>query len=47
MKRKFFDTGKEWPYKNIKPRIIAEPYILTLENPESVEYKITCFNGII
>ncbi len=43
--RNFYDFGREWPYKNVKPRIIAEEYIPTLGNPESVEYKVTCFNG--
>lgn len=41
----FFEYGREWPYKNVKPRIIAEEY---LENDESEglhDYKIWCFNG--
>lgn len=45
MKKNYFWGGREWPYKNIKRRIIAEPYIPTLGNVDSVEYKITCFNG--
>ena len=28
LKRNYFYTGREWPYKNIKPRIIIEKYIL-------------------
>jgi len=27
MKRKYFWVWREWPYKNVKPRIIAEEYI--------------------
>ena len=43
--RNYFDLGREWPYKDVKPRIIAEPYIPILSNPESIEYKVTCFGG--
>lgn len=45
LKRNFFYGDREWPYKNVKPRIIAEPFVDTLGKPESVEYKLTCFNG--
>ena len=44
--RNFYWVGREWPYKNVKPRIIAEPYINSLGKPDSVEYKLTCFNGV-
>lgn len=45
MTRNFFWGDREWPYKNVKPRIIAEAFIETLGKPESIEYKLTCFNG--
>lgn len=41
----YFYLSREWPYKNVKPRIIAEKYIDSLGKPESIEYKVTCFNG--
>lgn len=41
----YFYFKREWAYKNIKPRIIAEPYIDTLGKLDSIEYKVTCFNG--
>lgn len=41
----FFKGGREWPYKDVKRRIIAEEYIDTLGYEDSVEYKITCMNG--
>lgn len=47
LNRNFYWFGREWPYKDVKPRIIAEPYIPILGNPESVEYKTTCFNGCV
>lgn len=45
LKKNYFLTQREWPYKHIKPRIIAEPLIEQLGKPESLEYKATCFNG--
>ncbi len=45
IRRNFYWAGREWPYKNIPPRIIAEPFIPSLGNENSREYKITCFNG--
>lgn len=37
-------VGREWPYYNIKPRIIIEKY---LEETETglIDYKFFCFNG--
>lgn len=46
MKRNFYLFGREWPYKNVKPRIIAEKFMSDLGNEEGlVEYKFFCFNG--
>lgn len=46
LKKNYFFVGREWPYKNVKPRILAEPFIDGLGENKSVEYKITCFNGV-
>lgn len=43
--RNYFWTGREWPYKSLKPRIIAEEYLSALGAQNLVEYKIFCFNG--
>lgn len=40
----FFYYGREWPYKNVRPRIIAEAYISDA-NGELNDYKLMCFNG--
>ena len=37
---------REWPYKNIKPRVIAEQYITT-KNNDLRDYKFYCFNGVV
>ena len=37
---------REWPYKNVKPLIIAEPYIDPESGSEDLsDYKWYCFNG--
>ena len=41
----YYLKGREWPYKGVKPRIIAEEYLDVLGSSELVEYKIFCFNG--
>lgn len=45
LKTNYYKFGREWPYKNVIRKILIEPYIDTLGNPDSVEYKVTCFNG--
>lgn len=36
---------REWPYKNIKRRIIAEKFLAN-DNEDLEDYKIHCFNGV-
>ena len=45
MKRKYFYIWREWPYKNVKPRIIAEKYMEDEKTAELRDYKFFCFNG--
>ncbi len=45
MKREYFYHCREWPYKNIKPRIIAEEFLEDAANEVLPVYKILCFNG--
>lgn len=45
LKRNFYWVGREWPYKNIKPRIIAEEYLSDLGTEELIDYKLLCMNG--
>lgn len=44
MKRNYYWDSREWPYKNVKPRIIAEPY-LEDSSGELRDYKVYAFNG--
>ena len=44
LKRKYFYVHREWPYKNVKPRIIAEQYMAD-NNGELLDYKFMSFMG--
>ena len=46
LKRNFYYVGREYPYKNVPPRIIAEKYIED-RNGVFVDYKFSCFNGYV
>ena len=45
LKRNYFYHGREWPYKDVKPRIIAEKYMQDKDNMSLRDYKFYCFNG--
>jgi len=45
LKRKYFYIHREWPYKNVRPRVIAEQYMEDSETGELRDYKFFCFNG--
>ena len=45
LKQNFFYITREWPYKNVKPRIIAEKYMVDESGTELKDYKIFNFNG--
>ena len=45
LKRNYYWHGREWPYKNVKPRILAEEYMVDESGYELKDYKFFCFNG--
>ena len=45
LKRNYFYKMREWPYKNIKPRIIAEKYMVDESKIELKDYKVLCFDS--
>ena len=45
LKSCIYDTIREWPYKNVKRRIIAEQYIEDKKIGELADYKFFCFDG--
>jgi hypothetical protein len=46
LKNNYFYQNREWPYKHVKPRIIAEAYMEDESEFELKDYKFFCFNGV-
>lgn len=46
-KKNFYNKGKEWAYKGIKPLIIAEKFLEEFEKEVINDYKFFCFDGKI
>ena len=50
LKSNYYLTAREWPYKNVKPRIFAETYMKDKaqngnQNEQLTDYKFFCFDG--
>lgn len=45
LKTNYYFACREWPYKDVKPRIIAEKYMVETDGSGLKDYKILCFNG--
>ena len=45
LKRNYFLNHREWPYKDVEPKIIAEQYTVDESGYELKDYKFFCFNG--
>jgi len=41
----YFLLGREWPYKNVVPRIMAEKYMEDISSEILIVYKFFCFGG--
>ena len=46
LKKNYFYEGREWVYKNIKPRIIIEKYMEDKNSSTMQDYKFFCFDGV-
>ena len=46
LRTNYYLRSKEWPYKNVRPRIIAEQYMEDTLEQELSDYKIHSFNGV-
>lgn len=44
LKQNYYYMWREWPYKNIKPKIICEKYMEEKSGKEIKDYKFMCFN---
>lgn len=47
LKNNLFFYAREWCYKDIKPKILAEKYIEDYDLGELRDYKFFCFNGVV
>lgn len=47
LKENYFWIHREWPYKNIKPRIVCEKFMVDKSGNGLTDYKVMCFNGQI
>lgn len=45
LKRNYFYPGREWPYKNVKPRVLAEKYMADENGGDLNDYKVFTFHG--
>lgn len=45
LKRNYYYVGREWAYREVKPRIIAEQYMVDETGFELKDYKVFCFGG--
>ena len=46
LRSNYYLNGREWPYKNVKPRIIAEKYMFEDNTGWLTDYKFFCFHGV-
>ena len=46
MNTNYFYMWREWPYKNVVPQILIEPYMEDIAQHSFDDYKILCFNGV-
>ncbi len=45
LKKSMYKYGREWVYRNVEPRIIAEEYMHDDDADELKDYKFLCFHG--
>lgn len=45
LRRNPYSSTREWPYKNVPRKIIAEEYMVDESGTELKDYKFNCFNG--
>lgn len=45
LKKNYYWLSREWPYKQIKPRILAEEYLEDARGKGLPDYKFFCFDG--
>ena len=47
LKTNYYKLFREWPYKNVIPRIVAEKFMVDNATGELRDYKFYCFDGVV
>ena len=47
LKKNYYDNGREWLYKNVTPRVVAEAFIGSADGTLPDDYKFFCFDGAV
>lgn len=47
MRQDLYKDSREWPYKNVPKRILAEQYVEDTATNELRDYKFFCFDGVV
>lgn len=45
LRQDYYMTNREWPYKNVPRKIMAEKFMQDGDKPDLTDYKFFCFNG--
>ena len=45
LSRNYYWSGREWPYKGVRPRVLAEKYLGPVAAGDITDYKFMCFGG--
>lgn len=46
LNREYYWLHREWPYKNVKPKILCEQYLVDESGQGLKDYKFMCYNGV-
>ena len=47
LRQDYYLPGREWPYKDVPRKIIAEKYMVDTDGGDELsDYKVLCFNGV-
>ncbi len=46
LKKNYYTAGREWPYKGLRPRVMAEAFIGKPDGTPPDDYKLYCFDGV-
>lgn len=45
LNRNYYYQGRQWAYKNVKPKIVCEKYMVDSRTKDTRDYKFYCFHG--